>query len=386
MASVQDRGNGSFFLVIEAGRDANGKRIRHTKTIKADGIRQARKILAEFEVEVLNGLYVKPSKMPFQEFVNEWRNKYALKELAPKTLSVRERYLKTRIIPHFGKMRLDEIETFHIVKFLSDAAEGDRLDGKSGGLASGSIQMLHRTLKNIFGRAVEWKILKVNPMPKEPKVRHRIVEPYDDKELAALFDALQTEDDLWRVMITLTISTGLRLGEVNGLQWRDIDLVNGTLQVRRTLSSAKDGKPIVTEPKTANSKRIISLSASMTQELRDYRKLVHEQLGRWKEPSDFYVFCNIDGKPFHPETPYLHFRSFLKKHGLRHIRFHDLRHLSATLLIQSGIHAKIISERLGHSNIGTTMNIYGHALRQADQAAADALDNVLPLRQRNVEK
>ncbi|MEC0243268.1 site-specific integrase [Paenibacillus dokdonensis] len=96
-----------------------------------------------------------------------------------------------------------------------------------------------------------------------------------------------------------------------------------------------------------------------------------------------FVFCHPDGSPFHHERPYLWFRLFIKKNNLRYIRFHDLRHMSATLLIKQGVHAKIISERLGHGDINTTMNVYGHALRSADQLAADKFDHILKIKEEN---
>ncbi|CRF28561.1 phage integrase [Mycobacterium tuberculosis] len=99
----------------------------------------------------------------------------------------------------------------------------------------------------------------------------------------------------------------------------------------------------------------------------------------WKRDEHFFVFFNEEGKPFYPETPYLHFRNLLLKHKLPYITFHSLRHTSATLLLNQGVHAKIISERLGHSNIGTTMNIYGHVLRSADQEAANKFEAILPI-------
>lgn len=102
---------------------------------------------------------------------------------------------------------------------------------------------------------------------------------------------------------------------------------------------------------------------------------------RWQGGDYFFMFCHPDGKAFHQERPYLWFRAFLKKNKLRYIRFHDLRHTSATLLINQGVHAKIISERFGHGNINTTMNVYGHALRSADQSAADKFEKILTLNQ-----
>ncbi|MEK3731922.1 MULTISPECIES: site-specific integrase [unclassified Paenibacillus] len=151
----------------------------------------------------------------------------------------------------------------------------------------------------------------------------------------------------------------------------------------------------IKEPKTKNSKRKVALPASVLEELREYyayRVKERDKLGDAWNGRDIegrewnFVFSHPDGTPFHHERPYLWFRQFIMKNGLRYIRFHDLRHTSATLLINQGVHAKIISERLGHGNITTTMNIHGHALRSADQAAADKLDSLFSTRKEKNSK
>ncbi|BFH11522.1 N-terminal phage integrase SAM-like domain-containing protein [Paenibacillus melissococcoides] len=116
MASLQKRGNDSWLLVVEAG--GHGHRVRRTKTVSAKGVREARKLLAEFQTEVESGAYIAPEKMTFADFVEEWKEKYAVHELRQKTLDIYLRFLKNRILPVFGHMRLDKIQTFHIVNFI----------------------------------------------------------------------------------------------------------------------------------------------------------------------------------------------------------------------------------------------------------------------------
>lgn len=295
-----------------------------------------------------------------------------------------------RILPVFELKRLDQIKPFHIVQFLSELSEDvNRLDGKDGKLSSGTIHYVYRILKNIFSRAEEWKIIKGNPVAevKRPKVTHKEVEVYNEIEIAALFVALEKEPIHWRMMITMALTTGLRRGELVGLEWKHVNLEKGTIDVKQSIALAVNGEPVITEPKTKKSKRTISLPDSVVDDLKEYKKYIHDQLqnvrDRWKGGEHFFVFCHEDGRPFYPETPYLHFRTFLKKNNLRYIRFHDLRHTSATMLINQGVHAKIIAERLGHASITTTMNVYGHALRSADKEAANKFDNILPLRKTN---
>ncbi|MEW9701935.1 site-specific integrase [Paenibacillus sp. SI8] len=153
--------------------------------------------------------------------------------------------------------------------------------------------------------------------------------------------------------------------------------------MQQSVALSLKGEVIVKEPKTKNSKRKIDLPPSVLDELRNYytyRVKQRDKIGdAWQGGKHFFIFAHEDGRAFHHERPYLWFRNFIKKNGFRYIRFHDLRHTSATLLINQGVHAKVISERLGHGSITTTMNIYGHALRSADQAAADKFENLFSI-------
>jgi integrase len=388
MASVQKRGDNSWLLVVEAGTKADGTRNRYTKTVKAKGIREARKMLAEFETEVEAGEYIAPEKMLFSAFVDEWREKHARKELGVKTLDIYDRFLKNRILPVFGHIRLDKIMPIHIVNFLSSEK---RQDGKEGPLASGTLEYLYRILKNIFSRATEWRIIKNNPVAdvKKPKVIQKEIDVYDENEISILFDALEKEPFHWQMLILLAITTGLRRGELVGLEWKHINLDTGVIEVKQSISLSENGERIITEPKTKKSKRKISLPDSIIENLKEYYLYSRKKrltLGdAWKGGEHFFVFSNSEGNAYYPETPYLWFRNFLKKNGLRYIRFHDLRHTSATLLINQGVHAKIISERLGHASITTTMNVYGHALQSADREAANKFNSIVPLKKRKTK-
>lgn len=137
-----------------------------------------------------------------------------------------------------------------------------------------------------------------------------------------------------------------------GLEWKHIDWKTGVIEVLQSVSTTVAGSAHVKEPKTKNSKRKVALPASVLEEMREYytyRAKERDKIGdAWQGEEYFFMFCHADGKAFHHERPYLWFRKFIQKNGLRYIRFHDLRHTSATLLISQGVHAKIISERLGY--------------------------------------
>lgn len=408
MANIQKRGENSWFFTVYTGRGPNGKYGRKTKTITVTDeslLKTTKKLqnylddeYSKFRQEVEAGEYITPRKMTFDAFIKEWRSKYSVKHLEHKTRIAYESHLKKRILPTFGHMKLEDIKPLHIVDFLEALGQdGGRGDNKSGGLSSGTIQINHRVLKNIFSRAVEWKVIKSNPVAsvKKPKVTSKEIVPYDEQEVSLLLRALEKEPFHWRMMITLALTTGMRRGELLGLEWKHIDWKTGVIDVSQTLVQALKGEIIVKEPKTKNSQRKVSLPGSVMEELREYYahrvkeryKLKDAWNGKDREGREWnFIFSHADGTPFHHERPYLWFRQFIQKNKLRYIRFHDLRHTSATLLINQGVHAKIISERLGHGNITTTMNIYGHALRSADQAAADKFDSLFTSRKDKQEK
>ncbi|MDF9844591.1 MULTISPECIES: site-specific integrase [unclassified Paenibacillus] len=391
MPYYEKRGEASWRLVVELGDKLDGSRDRRYKTVRVSDkalLKSVKKLeaylneeLVKFKIEVEAGEYIAPEKMNFNAFVGEWRDKYAKEHLEEKTLYTYEVNLRKHIIPVFGHQRLDQIKPLHIVTFLKKLAEpGSRKDGKS--LSSGTIQINHRVLKNIFKRAVEWKVIKDNPAAsvQKPKVTSKQNTPYNEQEVKQLLQALQKEPIRWRVMITLAITTGLRRGELLGLEWKHVDLKTGVISVEQSVALSPKGNAHVKDPKTKGSKRKVSLPASVLEELKDYAKHQAKERDRneiiWEGGDRKFLFCHLNGKAYHQERPYLWFRQFLKKNGFRYIRFHDLRHTSATLLINQGVHAKIISERLGHGNISTTMNVYGHALQSADQAAADKFDSL----------
>lgn len=383
MANIQKRGDNSWFLTVNIGRNSKGKYIRRTKTINCRTKREAESEYWKFRQEVEVGEYISPQKMTFGAFVEEWHSKYAIKHLGHKTLYTCDTYLKNRILPHFQDLRLEDVKPLHILNFLGTLEkEGSRGDKKSGGLASGTIQIHHRILKNIFSRAVEWRVIKRNPVGdvQKPKVISKEITPYDETEVGEMLHALQNEPYHWKVMITLALTTGLRRSELLGLEWKHIDWDSGVLDVSQTMIHALKGHIIVKQPKTRNSIRKVALPKSMLEEMKEYysyRTQERNAIGNdWYGGEWFFMFSHPNGQPFHHERPYQWFRHFIKKNGFRYIRFHDLRHTSATILINQGVHAKIIPERLGHGSITTTMNIYGHALRSADQSAADKFETL----------
>lgn len=396
MASIVKRGENSYRFTVYLPKDARGRYPRQTKTITITERMTPKKLeeflngeYLKFKDEVLSGNYIQPQNMTFSSFVEEWYKKYASK-LAQTTYGNHQRKIESHIKPVIGHMEMNKITEMMLINLLDNLT---RKDDKSGELSFHSKQDVYRTLQSIFKYANKWKVIPHNPMvnvdkpnPPDTEYEQDELQVYDEKETAQLMELIQDELDHWRVMFTLALAAGLRRGELLGLQWSDVDFENRQIEIRTTIVLTKNGSHIK-KTKTRTSKRLVTLPESMMNELKAYRmKWIKDRLAlgeKWTETEYEWVFCNETGKHLYPSSPTNRWSKFLKKNNFRYIRFHDLRHTSASLLIAQGVHAKIISERLGHSNISITMNTYGHAFRSADRAAADKLESLFIKRVRN---
>jgi integrase len=378
MASMQKRGKDSWLLVVHLGYDQHGKKIRKTKTIKTSSKREAEKELAKFCTEVETGAYISPEKMLLSAFVDEWEKTYAQGHLEANTLKTYRFALKNHILPHLGSIRLNQITTIQINSFLQQL---DRKDGKEGDLSANSRLYIYNVLNNIFGRAVAWNLLKESPMKGviRPKLAKKKADIYDEKDLRSLLQALDKEPLHWKILIQFALETGLRRGELLALTWNHIDFDQQTVTVSGSL--IYDNGTVIKETKNVSSNRKVSLRNEFVTILKNFYQETQERkalLGdRWEEKEHFYIFPNWEtGKALYPSTPTYWFRKFIERHDLKPLRLHDLRHLHATWLILNGVPLKVVSERLGHSKISTTSDIYGHVLPSADQAAAETLNSM----------
>lgn len=379
---IEKRGPGKYRLTVSGGFDASRNRIRHRRTVQAANDTEAEKLLAAFITEIEGGMYVEPSKLPFKDFVAKWLKEYAEPNLEPKTYHRYKDILNSRIIPGLGCLKLDKIKPLHIVEFENSLRQdGVRKDGKPGGLSEKTIMQHHRILSVIFNTAVKWGILKENPVSrvKPPRVKKKEVPCYNEEQTAAMLAALEKEPLKYQVIVHLTLVTGLRRGELMGLEWSDIDFENGTLNVDRTSQYVPGKGTFVKSTKNEESKRMISLPKSTLDLLKRYKVEQNKQrlkVGDLWQGSD-RIFTTWNGKPMFPDTVSNWFPKFLKKHGLPHLNFHGLRHTSATLLINEGVNIKAVSSRLGHARTSTTVDIYAKALRSADRVAAEKMENII---------
>ena len=209
-----------------------------------------------------------------------------------------------------------------------------------------------------------------------PRPEHKNITTLAPENVSKFLEA--TRETPYYVLFYTALYTGMRLGELLGLRWSDVDLDMANLSVVQALYK-RSGICKMVEPKSSKSRRQIALSPSLALLLRDYKTEQQAQrilLGAPMVDSNL-VFSRIDGKPLDPGTISHTSAKVLKKAGLPHIRFHDLRHSHATLLLKAGIHPKIVSERLGHANIGITLDTYSHVLPGLQERAARRFDEML---------
>jgi len=385
MASITPRGENSYRFVVSLPKNAKGEYPRRTTTYTVTEKMSPKKLqehleheYLKFKQEVLSGNYIKPEKMLFSAFANEWLEKFARKELSSTTFVNYESKLTTNILPVIGHVRMDEINTLMLQTLMDELK---RKDGSNVELSFYTKFDVYRTLRSIFKYAVQWKVLVRNPLEgvNKPKNRNKKeVSAYDEEEVAIIFNALNDEPFKWRIFAMLAIVAGIRRGENLALEWSDINFEKSRLDIHQSIVSA-DGKTEIKDTKTNSSNRLVSLPASVMDELRKYRvHWVQEKLKakNWTETEREWVFHQRNGTYVHPSSATHWWNKFAKKLDIKYIRLHDLRHTSASLLIAQGVHAKIISERLGHANIKITMDTYGHALRSADQAAAETFESL----------
>lgn len=250
-------------------------------------------------------------------------------------------------------------------------------------LAAKTVLHHHRLISSMLSTAVEWGILFSNPCDrtKPPKVERKEPKYLDEIQAATLLDLLETEDTEYKTIIRLLLFTGLRRGELLGLEWSDIDFDTCTLTVCRSSLYLPDKGIFEDETKNATSNRVIKLSQTAVADMKAYKVYQLEQrlkMGdRWQNSPK--IFTTAEGKPLHPDTLSRWFSKFIKAHSdeLPPVTIHSLRHTNATLQIAGGVPLTTVAKRLGHADTVTTSRIYAHAIKSADEAAAETLENLL---------
>lgn len=389
--SIEKRGKDSYRLSCIAGYDLQGKPIKKTKTIHGT-IKDAKIELAKFVADVQKGLYVEGKSLKFEDFVEIWKRDYGSKELAPSTYNRYLGMLNSRIIPYFSHFHVDKIKPTDIMQFYDLLSRDTQIvrrknnNGKKTGkpLSSKTIVEHHRLLHAMLQRAVYWQMIVANPAERvqPPKTKKPKRKYYDDEQSKTLVSNLMelTEDQFkYKVAIILTIFTGVRLGELMGLEWSDINFKDGIVSINRSSQYLAEKGVFTKTPKTESSIRDVAIPEFVVTLLEEYKYWYDNQkalLGElWYDSNRLFV--QTDGKPMHPSTISKWFEKFVEQIGLPVINFHGLRHTNATLLISQNIDVSVVAARLGHAQITTTYNFYVHPIISHNKTAGFALENLL---------
>ena len=389
--SIEKRGKNSYRLTVSEGFDLDGKPMIHRKTVHGTK-KDAEVELAKFVTEVQNGLVIDGKSLKFSEFTEIWKRDYGSKELAPSTYKRYCRMLETRLLPYFGHFYINKIKPTDIMKFY-DLLEKDtqlvRKKDNNGSktkkpLSGKTILEHHRLLRAMLHKAVYWQLIVANPAERvqPPKARKPKRRSYDDEQTKILLENLEllpNEDTKYKVAIILTVFTGVRLGELMGLEWTDVDFKNGIISINRSSQYLSDMGVFTKVPKTESSIREIAIPEFIIFLLEEYKLWYEEQKSIYGElwTNSDRLFVQADGKPMHPSTISKWFVKYVGQIGLPVINFHGLRHTNASLLVAQNIDIAVISARLGHAQISTTLDFYVHPLLSHNRKAGYALENLL---------
>lgn len=424
MATIQKRGKG-YLITVSNGYDVSHRQIRETTTYVPDQTKtpkqQEKEVKAfafEFEQLVKSGSILDGRTITLQAFFYRWLSEYAEITLEVTTVEWYKQMFKNKILPRLGHLKLANIKPLHIQSFCNDLTKIGS-NGEDKAYSPGSVKRYHTAISAVLNKAVEWELIASNPAKKVSLPKQKTV--YDNVKcftpeqtitfLNALNESYPTEykahtrtvgDTIYnvssytgyreipmqfKVLFNIAIYGGLRLGELLALKWEDVDFEKATISVNKSVARVNH-ENVIKSTKNKSSERVISLPKSVMRLIRLYKS----EQGRYrlalgdKWEGDNFLFIQNNGKLMNKATPYHTLKAIIDKYNstvksesdkLPSIRFHDLRHTSATLLIATNIDIKTISARLGHAQTSTTMNIYAHSYKKLDEVASDALEDML---------
>ena len=373
----RQRTDGSHYwqITIELPKDPiTGKRVRKYKSVEGTK-KDAERAMHEYIRELEKGYYVTDSKITISEWIDTWLEVYITPNVSPTTLSRYQGMIKRYIKPIIGHMKVQQLNTLAVQAWVN----GLKISPSSGKpMAAATVKHAYHVLKGCMDKAVLAGIV-----PRSPCVG--IMLPKGQKKAAIIYDELQIKQLIaaakgteMELVIDMELCLGLRRGELLGLWWQDIDWEKKQIHIVRN-RVVVNGKSVVKEPKTENSVRTIDMPDQLVQKLKLHQwacRANQQKLGKAYTESD-YIIVHPDGKPIYPEYLSQMLTKLQKKANLPQCRFHDLRHLCATIMLLQGVNVKVAQERLGHKDIATTMNIYSHVLPSSAKEAAEKIGSLV---------
>ena len=355
---LRQRANGSWTITIYLGKDDRGKPRQMVRTIRGTE-REAQAELARLIAERDQGVDLKPQTVTFSELMKRWLD-MKTPDLAPVVAETYETLLRVHVEPVLGKLKLRDIKPLHIEAVKSAVLKKGR--------SSKSALNVFRLVNAILKQAVKWQLLARNPADSvdAPRAKRFVAHPPTPQELARLLEVADATP--YGPIARLAALTGARQGELLSLVWRDVDWNAALLTIRGT--------------KTRSSLRTVDLgSVALTllteHRLREREKRLKLGPGATCGSDEATIFTNLVGKPMDAGGLKRTWKRILRDAGVGHFRFHDLRHASATFMLQAGVPLQMVSQRLGHSRTSTTTDTYAHVLPGMGKLAAETLERAM---------
>src|SRR5215203_3362790 len=337
--------------------------------------KEVEKKLAEAMGNAAKGLDCDDENQTVAQYMERWLEDSAKGDLGHRAYHNYRLQIRRHISPAFGRLKLSKLTAAHIQSLYASKLRD--------GLKPSSVRYIHAVLHRALEQAVRFHLIPFNPASRvdPPKVRQDEIAPLDAEQARRLLDA--AKGDPLEALYVISLTCGLRIGEALGLRWTDIDLDAGTLRVSRQLQRMRrvDGKPgklVFSEPKNA-SRRTLDMPQRTLESLRTHRKRqLEERVGATRYEDSGLVFATGIGTPFDAQNVgNRHFKPLLKRAGLPSIRWHDLRHTYATLLLSRGTHPTYVQKSLGHASVQLTLDRYSHWMPSMGRNTAEGIDAAL---------
>ena len=351
----------SWTLQFYVGIDpVSGKEIRHTETVRGSW-EQADLRRAELAREIQSGTFVQPRGITVAEHLEVWLRNHAGVRVRRRTLEGYRANVQRYVVPRIGRIPLQRLTAGHVQEMESWLLrEGG---ARRQGLSPVTVLQVHRILSGSLRWAVRLGLVGRNVVESvdPPRAVRKEVRFLEWLEVHRFLEEIS--DPLYQCLVLVDVQTGLRQSELLGLQWRDIDLAARALSVRRALIKFPSGGMELAAPKSGSA-RVVDLPPESVEAL-------SMRLPSGGSVGGNFVFCHPNGAPLDPDRVTQTFWSMARRAGLRDFRFHDLRHTHASLMLSQGVHLKIVSERLGHSSIAVTGDLYSHVLPTVQREAVE---------------
>ncbi len=360
--SVSQRANGTWRAQIVTG----GQRVSKGFRTKSEALEWLRNT----QVEIERGFDYHAGKTNLRDYMLRWLENDR-STLRAKTADQYRRTVDKHILPNLGDMQMMDIRLIRVEQFYSDLIQS--------GAGIRTVRIIHAILHKAFEKAVRYGFVVRNPVHGAALPRYKSGEMMvlDESQVTQFLVAAQSSPYL--ALYHLAVTTGMRLGELFGLKWSDLQWMSGTLLVQRQLQRVPRHGWSFVEPKTRSGRRAIKLGENTLQALRihkSHQEMVKALAGsRWKDHD--LIFPTSIGTPGDASNMRIDFRRVLQRAGLPRIRFHDLRHTAASLMLNHGVPAIVVSKILGHSKPSITLDVYGHLYHEMQGSAAVIMDQLV---------